>query len=162
MGFIPKSWGKMFKKAKNAPNEFQQATTSVIESGGEFKAADYMKSAENAGWLEKNGIKEMQSRVNSERESFLARAQGAKDQAEFDKLFKEQGIEGATRDNFVQKVNEHFGGQLKDGPSVHDYFKGNHGYGITATGVAGASVISMASSRGRKSNSELYSDPFRG
>lgn len=59
-----------------------------------------------------------------------------------------------------RSIHDDVSEQMKSGPSMGDYFYGYHGPTAVGIGLGTASVLSLANSRGQKSNAELYSDPF--
>jgi hypothetical protein len=153
--------GSTETKSGKGPNEFQQATMKTAQSGGTFNPSKYAPANKDMSWFEANAHTHLNESVQQDFDNFVARAQGAKNAEEFNKVMEAAGLKGATQKDFMEKAQAHFGDKIKKGPGAYNYFAGNHGWGATGFTVAGASVISMASSRGRKSNSELYSDPFR-
>lgn len=145
-------------------NDFQKQTHAFFskKSGGKFNA-DAAGITEDDHWFTKNAKKYHVNRLNNERENLYAQLQGAKSAEELDSVMKDHGIKyskGAGYDKMNEAINAHYQNKLKQGASYGDYFMGNHGPGVVALGATGAFALHLANSRGQKSNSDLYSNPF--
>ena len=146
-------------KYSSTPTEFQQQTTEMVNkfSGGKYTGA---VDTENMNWIEAGANKHLHKSVAQDYQNLMAKMQGAKDQEAFSKLMEETGInykEGMSGAELEKNINAHFDKRIADGPGIGDYMLGNKVAGGAALVVSGASVLALSDSRGRRSNSDLYS-----
>lgn len=154
----------LYKGAQSAPNEFQKGTSEMVGkiSGGKFKAAD-AGIEEGEHWWSSNAKNHMLERTNRERSNLYSQMQGAKTQEELNKVMEDAGIKykaGMSAEEVGKNIDAKYMSQLQSGPTYGDYFHGNHGAGVLAFGMTGAGVLALSDSRGKRSNSDLYSNPF--
>lgn len=146
-------------KYSSTPTEFQQQTTEMVNkfSGGKYTGA---VDTENMNWIEAGANKHLHKSVARDYDNLMAKMQGAKDQEAFSKLMEETGInykEGMSGAELEKNINAHFDKRIADGPGIANYMLGNRVAGGAMLGVSGASVLALSDSRGRRSNSDLYS-----
>lgn len=146
-------------KYSNTPTEFQQQTTEMVNkfAGGKYTGA---VDTENMNWIEAGANKHLHKSVAQDYQNLMAKMQGAKDQEAFSKLMEETGInykEGMSGAELEKNINAHFDKRIADGPGIANYMLGNRAASGAMLGVAGASVLALSDSRGRRSNSDLYS-----
>lgn len=146
-------------KYSSTPTEFQQQTTEMVNkfSGGKYTGA---VDTENMNWIEAGANKHLHKSVAQDYQNLMAKMQGAKDQEAFSKLMEETGInykEGMSGTELEKNINAHFDKRIADGPGIANYMLGNRAASGAMLGVAGASVLALSDSRGRRSNSDLYS-----
>lgn len=68
--------------------------------------------------------------------------------------------EGMTSKEIRKAMSDKLRQDMKSGPDLQDYFYGYHGPEILGLGAVGGVAIDLFSSKGQRSNSQLYSDPF--
>lgn len=146
-------------KYSSTPTEFQKQTTEMVNkfSGGKYTGA---VDTENMNWIEAGANKHLHKSVAQDYQNLMAKMQGAKDQETFSKLMEETGInykEGMSGAELEKNINAHFDKRITDGPGIANYMLGNRAASGAMLGVAGASVLALSDSRGRRSNSDLYS-----
>lgn len=140
-------------------NEYQKGNKAMIDALEKNAGATYAEDPSKLGRVDRA----MQKRVHNEQNNLFNELRGAKDDEEFEKVLKNHNVdtmEDMSQDELQKNITDAFQKKLKDGPTLGDRMDAYHVHGIAATGVIGASVLGMADSRGQKSNSELYSDPF--
>lgn len=143
----------------HTPTEFQQQTTAMVGkfSGGKWTGG---VNTEKMNWLEANAHENLYSSVGRDYDNLIAKMQGAKTQEEFSKLMEDHHIkysDGMSGAELNKNINAHFNERIDGGPGVGNYIVGNKAVSGAMLGVAGASVLALSDSRGRRSNSQLYS-----
>ena len=143
----------------HTPTEFQQQTTAMVGkfSGGKWTGG---VNTEKMSWLEANAHENLYSSVGRDYDNLIAKMQGAKTQEEFSKLMEDHHIkysDGMSGAELNKNINAHFNERIDGGPGVGNYVAGNKVASAAMLGVAGASVLALSDSRGRRSNSQLYS-----
>ncbi len=158
------------KNSRNTPNAYQQEKQGFYD-----EAVNAFESDENAfnkrshEILEKNagGSEQvMYKRLTNDRDNLIADLRGAKNEEQRTVILKDAGIKyddnvaGMSANEFANHIDKFYAGKAKDGPSMFDRVNAHPFASYGAAAVLGGTALELASSRGQKSNAELYSDPF--
>nr|DAK26776.1 MAG TPA: protein of unknown function (DUF4733) [Caudoviricetes sp.] len=105
----------------------------------------------------------MKKRKINEIHNFNRSMDSAKTSQEVKGVMEHYGLEhkeGMTSREIRKAMSDKIRQDIKSGPDLQDYFYGYHGPELLGLGAVGGVAVDLFSSKGQKSNSQLYSDPF--